>query len=690
MKNYIVSFLVCLSITTCAQQLPPPATEQQLENLAANTENDIEDDTYLLLLENYRKHPLNINTATEEDLKHFKILHSLHIQNLIVYRKMFGNLLSIYELQAVPGWDVFTIKKLLPFITVSNNPNINALFKQRIKNGEHSFLIRYARTLEEGEGYKRNSSNAGTYYKGNRDRLLVRYRYNYKNLLQYGVLADKDAGEQFFKGAQYPGFDFYSFHFFMRKAGMIKQFAAGDYTVNMGQGLIQWQGLAFGKGGDVLAVKRQDEIIKPYNSAGEFNFHRGAATTIQYKSWRATAFISFRKLSGNLVTDTINKQDIISAFQTAGYHRTPAEIADRNTILQNAYGGNINYKLKNGHIGLNSISYTFSKSIKKNNELYNTFAINGNTWLNTSIDYSYTYKNIHFFGESAIDKKNAFATLHGGLLSVTTNTDLSFVYRNISKKYRSLYGNAFTENAEPANENGLYAGLSQRVHSNLKVDVYSDIFKFPWLKYRVNAPSSGADEMLQVTYLHSKTTNIYIRFRNEKKQINNTSMLSVIDTLTWTKKQNLRMQAEYKPFENIVLRNRAEMVWFQKGNDIKKTGYLLYADFFYKKPSLKWKINGRIQFFDADDFDARIYTYENDVLYSYSVPFYYGRGMRCYVNMNYDFGKLLPGKYQKKISCEGWIKVALLKNYTNPIGSGLDRITGNHKSDIRCELIINW
>ena len=55
--------------------------------------------------------------------------------------------------------------------------------------------------------------------------------------MQFGVVGDKDAGEQFFKGAQKYGFDFYSFHFFARKIGSMQALALGDFTVNMGKAL---------------------------------------------------------------------------------------------------------------------------------------------------------------------------------------------------------------------------------------------------------------------------------------------------------------------------------------------------------------------------------------------------------------------------------------------------------------------
>jgi len=97
-------------------------------------------------------------------------------------------------------------------------------------------------------------------YPGSPQKVFIRYKYQYKNLLQYGVVGEKDAGEQFFKGSQKQGFDFYSVHFFVKNIGVIKSLALGDYTVSLGQGLTQWQSLAFKKSADVLSVKRQSPV----------------------------------------------------------------------------------------------------------------------------------------------------------------------------------------------------------------------------------------------------------------------------------------------------------------------------------------------------------------------------------------------------------------------------------------------
>ena len=63
--------------------------------------------------------------------------------------------------------------------------------------------------------------------------------------------------------------------------GIIKSIAIGDFAVNMGQGLTQWQSLAFNKGANIINVIRQSDVLQPYNSAGEINFNRGAGITLQ-------------------------------------------------------------------------------------------------------------------------------------------------------------------------------------------------------------------------------------------------------------------------------------------------------------------------------------------------------------------------------------------------------------------------
>lgn len=663
-----------LSFSLYAQE-EPERNEQNLENLADILETETEDDSYLLELERFRKNPINLNFAEADELRELRILTGLQISHFLLYRKLFGKFLSIYELQAIPSWDVQTVRRLLPYITISTAASVKDDIKNRFKNGEHTFLLRVTRILEKQRGF--DKTIPGTKYAGSPERIFLRYRYNYKNLLQFGVVGDKDAGEEFFRGAQKYGFDFYSFHLFARRIGSIQALALGDFTVNMGQGLIHWQSLAFGKSSETLNIKRQSATLRPYSSAGEFNFHRGAGITIVKNNAEATAFVSFRKLSANFVADTVNRQDYISSFLTSGYHRTPSEIADRNILSQTAAGGSFKYRTGRLVLSANGIWHRFSLPVQKRQEPYNLFAISGRNWYNISIDYSYTYKNLHFFGEAAADKDFDKAFVNGLLVSVDPRIDVSLLHRSISKGYQAINGNAFTENTYPTNETGLFAGLSIRPAMAWRVDAYADFFQFPWLKYLVDAPSRGTDFLTQVTYAPNRNAELYIRYRNVSKQRNLPGNITETNFLVMQPRQNLRAQCRLRTSPSVTLRSRAELIWFDRRGENAANGFLTYFDFIYKPLLKPLSGNIRLQYFETDSYDARIYAYENDVLFRYSIPFFYDKGIRYYINLNYDISRRISAWFR-------WAQT--IYNERKTIGSGLDEIRGNKRSEIKCQL----
>jgi hypothetical protein len=602
-------------------------TEQQLEQQAMR-EEEIEDDSYWQNLEQYKKHPLNLNEADATALKELGILNDLQVENFLRYRHLLGKLINIYELQAIPGWDIVLIRRLLPYISISSALSLTERWKQRFRGGDQSLLIRV-------------SQGTGNNEYGNPQHWVLRYRYQYKQLLQFGLTADKDAGEKFFGNKQRFGFDHYSFHLFARKIGVIQSLAIGDFTVNMGQGLVQWQGLAFGKGSEVMSIKRQSAVLRPYSSAGEYKFFRGAGVTIQRRKIEATVFISLRKTDATI--DSIDGKKYISTFQTSGYHRTDTEKDKKNNSSQSCIGAGIQFKGRQGNVGVNAIAYKFSLPINEKAEPYNLYAIDGSDWFNTSINYDKTWKNLHLFGEIAIDRYFNKAFVNGLLLSVDPRVDISFVHHNISNAYRAINGDAFTESTTPNNEKGLYTGISIRPASGWKVNAYADVFYFPWLKYRVDAPAGGAGYLLQVIYTPNKKTEVNTRFRSETKPINQS--IAVVHAVVQSQRKDWRIHTRFMPANDIECNGRTELVWYNKDGETQ-TGFMLYADCRYKPLMKPYHCAARISFFETTGYDARIYSYESDVLYNNSMTMFSGKGCRFYVLLQYDI--------KKNISC--WIK----------------------------------
>lgn len=656
--------------------------EQAFEDLADAEELETEDDSYIQQLTQLRQNKLNLNTASLADLQIFRFLNELLLVNLMTYRKLVGPFISIYELQAVPGWDVETIQRILPFIYVGPATSAFDDFRSRFKGGSHSVVMRVQQVLERSRGFTPDEQG-NTRYLGSPQRIFFRYKYVYKNNLQFGLVGDKDAGEQFFKGAQRNGFDFTSVHLFARNLGIVRRLALGDYTVNMGQGLLTYQSLAFRKSVDVLNIKRQTEIFRPYNSAGEFNFHRGAAITLGKKNWHISSFVNARRVSANTVAaDTsITFDDFVSSLLINGLHRTNTEIEDRYSIREFGAGASVQYKATGWHVGVNGVHYQLEKPLNRQQVPYNFFQFSGRKLTALSAEYSYTYKNIHLFGESAANPGGGMAHVHGMIASVDRNVDLSLLYRNIARNYHTLYGNAFTEGTAPINERGLYMGVSVRPWRGIRLDAYADVYTFPWLRFRIDRPSQGREYLAQLTWKPNKVVEIYTRYRSEVKSLNYSLPTDPTKVTADIPRQNWRTHIAYKVSQSVTLRARAEAMWWDRGGSEAEQGFMVYSDFFYRPWMKPIALNLRLQYFETDGFNSRIFAYENDVLYSFSIPPLFGKGFRWYTNINYDVTKKMTV----------WFRLA--RSFfpeQQTVGSGLDLIPKNHRTDFRFQVRYNF
>jgi hypothetical protein len=657
----LLIILICLcckrEVLRC-QELPANVEQQLEESLnEAAEEEEPANDEYLQELDHYKRHPLNINTAEKGDLRLLSILNEWQIENLISYRKLLGRLISLYELQAVPGWDLPTIRKLWQYLSVNDPVSLSDVFTERLKKGEAGLLFRVSQVLEKAAGFTKKST--GNHYLGSPQQVFIRYRYKYKDLLQYGITAEKDAGEPFFNEKLKSGFDFYSLHLFIRRVGIIESLALGDFTVNLGQGLIHWQSMAFKMGASVLNIKRESPVLKPYGSAGEFNFLRGIGLTLRKGKWEGTGFISFRKLSGT-VTDG---QEYFSSLQTSGYHRTDSELKDRNNIGQVTTGGNIRFTDERFRVGVNGIYHRFSLPLQKKDEPYNLFAVEGKEWYNGSIDYAYTGKNFHVFGEMAIDRKRHTAVLNGIMMSVDRRVDIALLHRAIAKEYQSVNGNAFTENTLPSNENGLYTGISIHPTARWSLNAWVDTYQFPWLRFGVDYPSQGRSCLLQVSFMPDKKTELNITYRNREEEMI---------------KRSLRFHMAYSISEMFTLRNRYELTWVEPADSKKEEGFLTYVDLICKPVLKPFSIILRWLHFETSSYASRIYAYENDVLFSYAVPAYSGRGNHYGILISYKIAKWL----------NGWLHFQqTVYPGLSSLGSGLSQITGNRKTELKIQLM---
>ncbi len=684
----MTKFRVCISFFVFLpfQFFPQEKTDiiqQRIEFIGEQAgQEEIDLTTILDQLNYYFEHPLNLNFASYEDLENLGLLNEFQIKNLLLHIQMNGKLIVIYELQSLKFWDLGTIQLLLPFVKVDDKlDQVHVGLKEALKYGDFETFTRFQTTIQNKHGYsavpdsikKQNSS----YYWGNKDHYYARMRYSYRTNFSIGVTADKDPGEQFFKGSESTGFDFYSLHAFYKGGKYLKAIALGDYQIQIGQGLNVWSGYAFGKSSDVTNIKKSANPIRPYTSVDESRFMRGAAIDLGYKRFSLTSFASCKKIDATISSDTLaNEIDYISSLQVTGLHRTSSEIARKNGILEKMIGANLRYRTRDFQLGIATIYQGYDRMYTKEFFPYNQFDFRGKDLISVSADYNWILKNVNFFGEIA-RSSNSFSQLHGVLIAVDPRVSVSALYRNYNRGYQTFYNNGFSEGSNTQNENGIYVGWKVRISNSLSFNSYMDFFAFPWLKYLVNQPSKGHEFLSQLTYKPSKTIEIYGRFREQLREKNSRNSDGTIVEIEEVVQRNYRFNLSYAISEAFTLKSRIEYVTVHRKSNLPENGIVILQDIQFRPKSSPFDVSLRYVLFQTDSYDSRIYSFESNALYVYSIPAYYYQGSRAYCMIRYSFLK----------NFDVWIKYGTnIYNNRKSIGTGLEEIKGNVKSDITIQL----
>lgn len=658
----------------------------------------------------YKSHPINLNRANREELEELQLLNDIQINNLLKHREKNGNLISIYELQSIDGFDLLSIRKILPFVYVSDNFNAASFgFKEMFRDGHHELVSRVQRVLEPMNGYNVSdsikSAKPNNYYLGDANRVFTRYTFQYNNNVSVAIAGEKDPGEEFKIGGsntemmkdtfnsnsanpgmhpvylQTKGFDFYTGHIAVRNIKFIKTLVVGDYQATFGQGLTLWQGFAFGKSAMVLGVKRSPIGIKPYRSFDENRFFRGAAGTFRYKKFEFTGLYSRKQIDANAILgDTLPNGEIdvvgISSLETGGYHNTNALMQDKGSIRQDIFGGNAAYNNRNLHIGFTSYQMMLSEALIKTPSLYNQFDFQGNSNFIAGADYNYVFKNVNLFGEISMSQNGGKAFCQG--LIVALDPKLTFVthYRHFDKNYQNLYGNAISENTLPQNESSLYIGMEAKLFRSLTLSAFLDQYKFPWMKSGISAPSTGRDIFTQLNYTPTKKIDMYIRFR-QRTRFDNSTEDNFYDYLVPIVQQNIRYNLSAQITPTIKFKSRVEFVHVNQTHLPDEDGVAFVQDVIYKKLKFPFTFTLRYAVFDTKSYTSRVYTYENDVLYGYSVPALYYKGQRAYFMVNWDVTRHF----------EIWVRLAstIYDNQNTISESSLNQINSSHKTELKVQ-----
>lgn len=689
-NKWLLIWMMCFTLP-CFGQVGEGRSEiiqQRIEFISEQNESEEIDLTNVFdQLNYYFDHPINLNNTDAEELRSLGLLTDVQVTDVLLHIKQFGKFISIYELQSLAYWDIATIQLVLPFVRVDDRlDQLHLTFRDALKEGKFEWFLRYQRTPEQKSGYANVPDSiletSNSYYKGNADRYYTRFRYSYRTNLSIGFTAEKDPGEEFFRGSQPNGFDFYSGHAFFKGGKYIRAVAAGDYLVQIGQGINVWSGYAFSKTADIFSSKRTANMLRPYTSVDENRFFRGGAVVAGYGRFSWLNFYSQKRIDGAGISDSLSEDlEFITTIDLSGLHRTNNEIAKKNKLTERVAGSYLQYTAPRFNAGLAYVYQSYSAPLLRDSVPYNQFAFRGTETSAISGDYNWVIKNLNLFGEVSYSTySGTFAQLHGLMLVLDPRVSFSAIYRNYDKGYFTFYNNGFSEGSNTQNEKGLFAGWKIKLSSAWTLNAYADIFTFPWMKYQVDAPSKGYELLVQPVYKPNKVLEIYGRFRQQVRQKNSRDNDGTVTAIEDVVQRNYRFNVSYKVTEAITLKSRLEYITIDRKSNTPEDGWVMYQDIIVHPKSSPFDLAMRFALFDTDSYDTRIYTFENNALYVFSSPSYYYQGSRAYLMVRYSFLKV----------CDLWVRYGtFLYSDRTSLSSGAELINGNRKSDITLQLRIS-
>ena len=648
---------------------------EYMEELASETEDEARIENLYTDLSYLVEHPFELNSVTENELKRLPFLSDQQITSLLTYRTKYGKLVTLYELKNMEGMDFDTISLLLPFVYIGDISVNKRPFsvKNLLKYGSNELQIRYDKCFQQKKGYCSYPDSILQQYP-NRKYLgepfyhHLRYSYAFDDRLQLGVVAEKDAGEPFWN-SYHKGYDFYSVHLFFKDINKwLKSLAIGDYKISFGQGLVISNDFTPGRISIVAQAERRTNGFRRHFSTNENDYFRGMASTVALKQFYISLFYSYRKLDAGVDNNEV------SSFKTDGLHRLERDWEKKHIVPMQTYGGNVRYEDSNFSVGITALSYSFGKyRIQPDPKPYNLFYFRGNDNINMSVNYMLKTKKVKFYGETAVSSNKAVATLNAFQLTPVSYLSLLVLHRYYDRKYQAFFGNAFGQNSSVQNEQGVYVGMQWTPFAHFKLSMYADVFRFPWLKYGVDAPSLGQEYMVRLDADPGKNFAWYLRYKYRKKEKNRTlENESTLNILPYSQ-QRIRLQFLYGIRSVWILKTSADYVYYDEWKGKRSLGWMISQGAGWKPSNLPFQSDIYMAYFHTDDYYSRINSYEKNILYAFNMPSFYGRGIRLSFSFRWNI--------LDKLSLSAKLGHTYYAD-RNVIGTDQEEIEGHNKTDL--------
>ncbi len=642
-----------------------------------------------------QQQPLDVNQASVDDLMLIPGMDRLTAEKIISRRTTYGPFKSIEELRAIEGIPPQLMTLMCTTLQVPHEQSAPWYtadgLRELLRTTKHELTFTatqptyyraadmHAPTVINGE----ENRYAGQYL-GGRMRHSLRYNLTAGTHLKVNITGANTSGEPFFRKGNNWGYDSWSWNITLRDLACLRTLIVGQYRAQFGMGLILNNNFTMGKQAMLASTSRQSTAITPHSSTSDSKHLQGAAALLSFGRVNVTFFGSYRHIDA-----TLNADSTISTILTSGYHRTATEMAKKNNTIQTTAGAHAGYSHTTRYglaysVGISGLYTHLSRDINpvyssdgtiSDSRRYRRYYATGNTFYNASVDYSLNYGPFHFTGETAINDQAALATINSLIFSRLKNLTLNVSQRFYAYNYYSLYGSALNEGGAVQNESAVLLGATWKPKRTLTVEAYTDIAYFPWYKYRVSNSSYAWDNTVKATY-NRRLWTLSARYRYKLRQKDQSTTDSEGNTSTQVADKinhRISLTASYK---NKRWSTRSNVEGIMTSSD--SNGIIASQSVRYKPlRGLSLYVSGA--YFHTDDYDSRLYAYEQGMRYTFSYSSYYGHGMRLSAMCS--------------VSPLRWMDVRGKIGYTNyfdrsQISSAQRMINASHTMDVDMQIVI--
>ncbi len=566
---------------------------------------------YIDKLYDLYENPVSLNSADKDEISRLFFLSDFQVKVLADYVSTTGNIVSVYELPNLPGFDRETAMMMSLFI------NLDDITKPE------THYPRLNNTLITNITYKTSDSDSS--WHGSALRVLSKYRFTASGF-SGGIAAEKDPGEELLTG-KFNLPDMLSAHLTYKGKGIIRRIIIGDYSARFGQGTNINTGIRNTLSLHSPGYMSARNEIRPYTSTDENSFFRGAGADLAIGNFSLSMFYS-----ANNIDASSEESESVKSFYSSGLHNTAASMKKKDLLRDINYGANISYNYKNIRAGAiwsrERLSLPVMPAPGDPQKLY-SFSGDGNSLY--SVYYNSMISRILLYGELSVNESLKYAVIQGLTLRPSDRLSINLLYRNYEEGYISLHGNGPGSTSSTGYGKSVLGNFTFEAVKFLFISAGYGIREYPWLRYRVSSPSYDRRKEIRIRYIPSdkflvESAYYYHLSTTDDKRENS---IPGLEELTL---RSFSTVFRYTFDDNLTFGTR---FYFKIADETGTKGYAMVQDLNYTFKMMPLSLWMRFGLFYTGDWDTRIYVYENDLLYSYSIPALYGIGSKNYLMISW-------------------------------------------------------